>query len=206
MSKSSSNAAWIRLATYLMPIVAVPAAIFLVFLQWTHLRALQEQRTKTEHNLAFLDQLSHEMKTQPPLRKVAVIPPTLDEQSLFLDMVRKFADQSHVHLVRYTNRPAPPPPPADSAEAKKNGMPPGVAALTSDVEVSGDYNGIRQFLYQLLHAPRLYNTTDLKWTRGAYNERWPITRLSFTLLRYVEAPIVVPAKPAGDSAGSSTNS
>lgn len=205
MSKSSSSASWIKLATVLMPIVAVLAAGFLVFLQVTHLRSLSEQRTKTEHDIAFLEQLSHQMQAQPTLTKVAAIPPTLDEQSLFLDMIRKFADQSQIHLVRYTNRVVPAPP-ADSPEAKKNALPPGVMALTSDVEVSGNYNGIRQFLYQLLHSPRLYNTTDLRWNRGTNTEQWPTTHLTFTLLRYVATPIIPPVKPTGDNTNPSANS
>ena len=205
MSKSSSNTSWIKLATVLMPVVAVLAAGFLIFLQVTRLRSLGEQQTKTENDLVFLNRLSQEIKNQPTLNKIAAIPPALNEQSLFLDMIRKFADQSQVHLVRYTNRVVPAPS-ADSPEAKKNALPPGVLALTSDVEVSGNYNGIRQFLYQLLHSPRLYNTTDLRWSRGTNTDQWPITHLTFTLLRYVETPIIAPAKPAGDNAAPLTNS
>ncbi len=199
MNKSPSTFSWLKLATVLLPIIGVMAAIFLVFLQWNKLNSLKEQKEKTEQQLAVLNRLSLEIKAKPTLSKVAVVPPTYDEQSQFLNMIRGFAEKSRVRLVRYNNRYIPPPPP-DSAEAKKPTLPPGVMALNSEVEVAGDYNSIRQFMYQLLHAPRLYNTVDLKWNRGTTNEKWPLTHLGFTLLRYVAVPIPPPTKPTGDAA------
>ena len=73
-----------------------------------------------------------------------------------------------------------------------------MTALTSSVEVAGEYQALRQFMYQLWHAPRLYNTTDLKWVREQQRgrlEEVPPTHLSFTLTRYVYMPANV-APPA----------
>ena len=198
MNKSSSSANWSKVATFLLPIMAVVAVGFFIVIQWNRLHTLQAQQQKTEHDIVFLDNLFLQMKARPAMSKVAVVPPALDEQSQFLDMIRKFADQNQIHLVRYTHRIVAPSA-ADSTEAKKSGIPLGVLPIASEVEVSGNYNGIRHFMYQLLHSPRLYNTTDLKWSRESNGEKWPITHLNFTLLRYVSTPII-PPKPTGDSA------
>ena len=203
MNKFSS----IRLASVAVPLVSAMLALFLVMFQVRRLHQFEEDRTRTNAQINRLDKLIREMKNQPLQGKVAVVPPVANEQSLFLNMLRGFAIGSRVQLVKYENKPvaAPPPPPVSSStdtktEAKPTGLPPGVTALTSNVEVAGDYQALRQFMYQLWHAPRLYNTIDLKWMReqqrGRQEEVLP-TRLSFTLTRYVYMPMSAapPAPP-----------
>ena len=91
---------------------------------------------KTTQQIAALDRLAREIQVRPIGRKVAVVPPSPDEQPLFLNMLRGFADNSRVQLAKYDNRTVPPPA-SGSADAKTNLLPPGVIALTSNVEIAG---------------------------------------------------------------------
>jgi hypothetical protein len=69
------------------------------------------------------------------------------------------------------------------AEKKETeGLPRGVTAISSRTIVSGRYDRINAFLYDLMKSPRLFNLTNAEWRRGS---NYPETELTFTLIRYV---------------------
>jgi hypothetical protein len=190
----------LRLSGVVVPLGSAMIALFLVMFQVRRLHEFEEERTRTTTQMSQLEKQIREMKSQPQRAKVAVVPPVSNEQSLFLNMIRRFAISSRVQLVKYENKPAPSPLSADAkTSAKPTGLPAGVTALSSNVEVAGDYQALRQFMYKLLRAPRLYNTTDLKWMREQQRNQQevvPPTHLTFTLTRYVYVPAIgVPPAP-----------
>ncbi len=189
----------LRLVTILAPLLSGILAIFLIVTQNRRLHALEDQRAQITQQITSLDLLAREIQARPPLSKMAAAPPAPDEQPVFLDLIRGFANSSLVQLTKYDNKTVPPPAP-ESAEAKAGAMPPGVIALTSNVEVAGGYNEVRQFMMELWRSPRLFNTTDLKWSAGL--DKWPATRLAFTLTRYVHTAAAAGPAAAGMPGGS----
>lgn len=191
----------LRIVTILAPLLSGILAIFLIVTQNRRLHALEDQRAQITQQITSLDLLAREMQARPPLSKMAAAPPAPDEQPVFLDLIRGFANSSFVQLTKYDNKTVPPPAP-ESAEAKASALPSGVIALTSNVEVAGGYNQVRQFMTELWRSPRLFNATDLKWSAGL--DKWPATRLAFTLTRYVHtaaaAGPAAPGMPTGSAA------
>ncbi len=181
----------LRIVTILVPLLSAILMIGLIVSQNRRLHALEDQRTQITQQITSLDMLAREIQARPPMSKMAAAPPAPDEQPVFLDLIRGFANSSLVELTKYENKTVAPPAP-ESAEAKASALPSGVIALTSNVEVAGGYNQVRQFMTELWRSPRLFNTTDMKWS--APLDKWPSTRLAFTLTRYVHT--IAAAGPA----------
>ncbi len=105
----------------------------------------------------------------------------------FLQWRKETAAASHVEVSKWTNMPPPPPPPAPAADQPKDPnapkpLPRGISMLISAVEVSGTYTDIRDFLYLIMRSTRVVTLNGVKWTRA---EKWPQTKVTFTVTRYV---------------------
>src|SRR5262249_10089489 len=100
------------------------------------------------------------------------------EESMFLDEVRRCANENKVELNRYSNDTVPnaaPPP----------GQPPAMAnvrTLMSSLEVRGTYEAVRAFMKQLLGSKRLLAVKSGAWGRSPLTGQ---TVFSFKLNRYV---------------------
>ena len=181
----------LRIITIVAPLLCLILAVVLTASQVRRLQAQETQRTLLTQQITSLDQLARAIQAQPPLSKMAAAPPSPDEQPVFLELIRGFAFASRVQLIKYENKTVPPPA-QGSAEAKTNALPANVVALTSNVEVAGSYNQVRQFMNLLWTSPRLFNTTELKWIA---TDKWPVTRMSFVLTRYVHIVDTSAPKP-----------
>lgn len=178
-----------RSLTIATPIVAFVCATGVTVYEWQRLKQLEKSTIETEHKLTAIDNELRSFDAQPPTEKYPTVAKTPKEQAEFLDTLRANADICKVQLVRWSNTTPPPaPPPAQATDKPASGLPSGVAAIISIVEVSGRSDNTRQFLYNILRSRRLLNMCDIKWVR----DQWPNTHLMFTLTRYVAPPVELP--------------
>lgn len=188
---------WITLG---VPAVCIPFAIIGTFLQFQHLRQARQEREQAQQQLTDLNHILSTVSQQPNLSKQPTAPNTPEEQGTFLTMLRAAAESHRAQLVHFERKTIPSEftnttTVNGSAQETVKKIPDGVIPIFNDVELSGDYTAVREVLYDLLRAPRLYNTTDLKWTT---DDKYPTTRLRFTLIRYVATPSVAPV-PGNES-------
>ena len=182
---------WITLGA---PAFCIPFALLGTFLQVQHLRQIRLQQELTQKQLTDLNQMLTAVSQQPSLTKFPTAPNTPEEQGAFLTMLRAAAEAHGAQLVHFELKSTPSEftnatTVNGTAAATVKKMPDGVIPIFNDVELAGNYPAVREVLYDLLRAPRLYNTTDLKWTT---DDKY-ITRLRFTLIRYVAVPSAPPA-------------
>lgn len=188
-----------RFLSVFAPTVSILCAGGVSIYEFQRLKQLEAATVASEKKLTAVERELRDFAAQPRMDKVPTEEKTPREQALFLDYLRANADASHVQLIRWSNTTPPPAAPAANGQPAPGALPPGVSAIISIVEVSGQTNNTRQFLYALMRSRRLLNMSDLKWIR----ENWPLTHLTFTLTRYVgpaiHSPLESPAA-AGTSA------
>lgn len=190
---------WYRLFGLVVPLIALAIAGAVATTQYFRLRGLEEEHVRTERSLEFVRKMISEMQSQPHIQKEAAVPRSPDEQAIFLDQLRQYAIAYGVDLSRWAIVRTPPQP-ATSSDSQK--QPVGPEPLVSSVDVSGEFENVRAFLYSLVRAPRLLNLTNLRWARQE-GDKPNVTRVSFTLTRYVSRE-AAPAAPASASARTST--
>jgi type IV secretory pathway VirB10-like protein len=183
-----------RIATVALPIVALIVGAIAIGSQMMRLRNAERQQTLADKNVKFLEDLIRQDQAQPLGDKIPALANNPNEQQLFLDELRQRALTSHVQVVRWSNKPA-----KQSKDKDKNAKQAelGITPLASAVEVAGEYNQVRSFMYSLLRSPRLLNVSELTWLRDQY----PTTRLMFTLTRYVTKPQAVTNGVTASAAG-----
>jgi len=159
------------------------------------MNALHEDLERTEREIALAERTAQELKVAPAPARFPTSPLGPREQPDFLNTLRAYADATRVRLDRWTN--ATPIAPTSSAQEQEPStrpkLPAGVAPVSSAVEASGSYANVREFLYLLLRSPRLFTMNDVRWERG---DKWPRTRVSFTLTRYVSTAPPAPEESA----------
>jgi len=207
-----NRSSFYNIATIAVPLTCFLLAIGLVFYEIHRLNLLQSESRETAQQIVQVDKIIHDIEAQPPSAKIPAVPQTATEQVDFLNVLRLFASESKVSITRWSN--ATPLAPAGGGNAPTgagnnaggnsgSAMPEGITPIASAVEVTGPYNGVRRFLYDLLREKRLINMTDFKWSRG----QWPATHVSFTLTRYITQPpaSVAPASASSASGTATTN-
>ena len=185
-TKNSNFGTFLALA----PIVCLLITGAAAFIQYRKVTALRADIVTADAQIAVVDQKLKEIQLTPPTSRVAAVPLSTHEQPMFVNWLRETATASRVEMTKWTNMPAPPPPPQSTTAAADQPkdpnapkpLPRGYLALVSAVEVSGKYGDIRDFLYLLLRSERVVTLNGVKWHRG---EKWPKTKVSFTLTRYV---------------------
>jgi hypothetical protein len=185
-----------RALTIVTPLITVLLAAGVSTYEWQRLKRLESETASTQAKLDHISRELRDFEAQPQTEKYPTVARTPREQALFLDTLRANADISKVQLVRWTNSMQP------ATADKASGLPAGVSAIVSIVEVAGRSENTRQFLYNVIRTRRLLNMSDLKWIR----DTWPNTHLTFTLTRYVAPPVQLPSQQLHlDRAGAETH-
>ena len=174
-----------KMATVLFPLVAAIVGGVVYRIEGNKLHRFEADLKAADVQLASVKQIVKEMEGQKRVGRTPTLAMTAREQPIFLDMVRKTADASHIQLVRWTNAPVLAISKADKEDSSKRIYPDDVTPIAGNVEISGRYGDVRNFLYNVLRLPRLVNMSDVKWSRGSKGHLQSVT---FTLTRYV-API-----------------
>ena len=146
-----------------------------------------------------LDANIREAKSRGNEGKVPAVPKTKEEDTNFLNELKKNASDTSIQIVRWTSRnvPAAGTGAAKTDENAKLALV-GLTAVVSDLEVFGPYENVRSFVIHLESAPRLLNMNNVSWHRGVQAG----TRLSMTLTRYVSEPTVGSATVASQATAS----
>lgn len=177
--------------TMLLPLVALIANVGVVLTQKGRVDDIDTRRQKTEENIAAVEAAIKRVDESPSPPRMPTMEQSPREQVDFLNMLRAFASASAVKVDQFNNSTPVAPSSGSGTDASKTVIPGGVLAISSSVEISGPYNNVRSFMYDLLRSPRLFSVNDLQWTRGM---PYPKTVASFTLTRYVTpAPVGVAA-------------
>jgi hypothetical protein len=169
------------------PIVCLLIVGAAAYLQYSQMTALKADVATVQQQIVKINQTLRQTLAAPVIKRFAAGAPTKDEQAYFINWLRLRATAANVELARLSNIPPPAPPANAQASAPKDPnapkpLPRGIAAQASTVEASGRYSDIRDFLYLLLKSERVLTINGVTWTRG---EKWPQTKVSFTLTRYV---------------------
>lgn len=174
-----------RLAALVVPIVCLVVGVGVALSQYFRLRSLEQERTQVQSTLTFVQQLIADLNAQPLVNKKAAVARTPDEQAVFLDLLRMYAAQHHVDLTRWQAMSAPVRQAAPAGAPNAAPAPVGPLPMISNVEITGLYDDNRRFLYALLRDERLLNLTNIRWERQSNPARPDLTRVAFTLTRYV---------------------
>jgi hypothetical protein len=180
----------LRIFAAITPVICVALGTWLVWSQYRRTVTLEEDLGNVTRNLLFQKTMIDEIGSQPLAAKEPAAPFSDAEQSAFLEGLRQIARSSGVTLSKWTNVPSPP-----KAENDKVLLPAGITPMLSNLEVSGPYEAIRSFLYEVARAPRLLNFSSVRWIR---KEDSDITTLSVTITRYVTPPGMAANVPATD--------
>jgi len=179
-----------RLFAVLVPILCLAVGGWVVWNQNKRLRAADVELKRVSENLQFKKKMIADIGNQPLAEKEPTVPGSDAEQAEFLDGLRTIANESGVTLTKWTNVAAPPADP----NKPETGLPTGVQAMTSTLEIKGSYENVRRFLYTVAAAPRLLNFSGIRWARDGDTVD---TILSVTITRYVTtAPAPAPANPS----------
>ena len=175
------------------PLLCILIAAALCFVQYRRSAALDADISKTNNQIALVSRKLAEFETTPRKSRSAAALLTTDEQPAFVNWLRMTASFARVKIIKWTNVKSPAAATGtteDKTAKAKNPLPRNVSALTSAVEVGGTYSDIREFLYSLLRAQRLLTMTGIQWTR---DDKWPATKVTFTLTRYVTTIVPPPS-------------
>lgn len=175
----------LNIAKIVIPFLCFLIAGGVISYEIRRIRRLEGERIQVEQNIATVEKLRQELDQHTPvmLNRFPTAQQSPQEQADFLNKLRAYAAATQIRIVRWTNAtPIAPASGGESGPPKQSSIPPGVLPISSSIEVSGLYNDIRAFLYSLLRDPRLFSLTDIEWQRS---DRWPRTRVSMTLTRYV---------------------
>lgn len=170
----------LRIAIIVVPLVSMLVSGVVVGLQVLKLQAATARSLTIRRDLGQVDRALEAIRLRPAAVRVAAVKSTALEQPQFLDILRAYAALSRVKLTRWVA--VPPPQPGEEKDKAALPLPDGVIALPSTVEVEGDYGQVREFLYRLMYAPRLYTMTEPIWRR---EETRGGTRVTLTITRYL---------------------
>jgi Tfp pilus assembly protein PilO len=196
-----------RILTVAMPIGVFLIAAAMIAMQWVQLRGAEDESTQVKANIGFLDNMIASYQTWS-----AKIPKLADydteaEQTAFLTDLRMKAAQAEVEIVKFANvmkAPSSGEAPADPANPNKKSAIPEITPKSSTVEVAGDYQKVRDFMYAVLRSDRLLNVSNIMWQRTESPEKPKDTKISFNITRYVtRASAAAPQQPA--AVGAATN-
>lgn len=183
MNKPKETSAWV---TIVLPIVCALFAIGCIYYQMRRLSEAKEHTTVAEKHIALLKENIKDAGSIGEGAKLPTLSATSDEDTVFLDELKKAAQESGITIVKWDSKPKP-------AGSENNATQPailkGVTAIHSDLEVYGPYESVRAFVIKLESWPRLLNMNSVAWHRGTKTG----TRLFMDVTRYVTE---VPA-PAG---------
>lgn len=175
----------------MLPILCFGLAAGVSMHQANRLHKLNQEWRQVGKQLAAMDSLTVVAGAKPRLVRYPTVEQSPNEQPLFLNILRAYALETHVKVMRWANSSSVAKQASTSsanganAEKPPAGMPPDVTPIASVVEVSGTYNDMRRFLYRLMRSPRVLSLSDIRWMR---EDKWPVTHLNFTLTRYVAPP------------------
>jgi hypothetical protein len=200
----------------LVPIICFGVQVGNLYGKYRHIGQLRTEQVGLDRQIGVADRALASDANMPTYKQQPTAEQSAAEQARFLDQLHGEARSTGVQITTWTNAltAAAPTPSASStadtsAAAATHVLPLGINSITSQVEVVGTFQGLRQFLYHLERTPRLLNLSNPHWVRAD----WPRTRLSFMLTRYVTpeaAPIQTtvgrvaeaPRSPVGTRPGS----
>lgn len=160
----------------LAPVAALAIVLIFAVIQFLRIGLVQRQLSVAERELQELTARSLIPEaTSKEIPNSQLVP---DEQSRFLDSLTETAKQHGVQLVNLTS--VPPRVVDPNAESP---YPKDVRPLGMQIEVRGDYNAVRRFMYSITDTDRLITISEMTWRPY---ERTGLTSLSFILTRYIE--------------------
>ncbi len=190
-----------RVATYnavvfMAPVVALAVGGLLYFGQKARLSHLKNELEDTKKEISEVKAQLLKADKDFVLKRHPSEVLSKREQGLFLDMLRKFAQDSGVEITRWSNvggspsstagTPASTPAPSANGAATGKKLPPDINTVSSMLDVRGEYSKVRSFLYKLQLSPRLLTIQQAHWVRDTKDPH--ITMASFSLARYVRTP------------------
>lgn len=206
---SSNGIKLLNIVLIVIPVLCVVIGLVQIYGNWRTLGELSTEQLTLQHEISVADRALSNNTDMPSYQQVPTAEQTAAEQARFLDQLHGEARATGAQITTWANTtpvsnqvlqatppPAPGSPPAP-AQPQQHTLPSGVNPITSQVEVVGTFQSLRQFLYRLQRTPRLLNLSNPRWTR----ETWPRTRLSFLLTRYVTpeaAPIQISSNKVAD--------
>jgi hypothetical protein len=146
----SVNPVFQQRVAIIVPIVALLLSLFVVYPAWGRYKELQTTIQKQRKDLDDL--------RATPLPQVGPEAPTAEDRASeppeFLGQVSRLAGAANCRLTSFDMIPAP---------SEKEVKP--IRALRARVELKGQYYQIRDFLFRLAHAPRLFVVTDFSLSK-----------------------------------------
>ncbi len=188
MSKTSH----LSILTLLLPVICIAMVAWMIFHEVRRMNQLHDDLIQTEKQIAFVEDMRKKLAETPQKPRFPTAEQTPREQTDFLTTMRLFSEANRVSMSKYSGTPVVP----ISASAPGSGpiRPLGVISIPSAIQVTGNYASVREFMYSILHSPRLFSMTDIRWARG---QKWPMTSLTCTLIRYVSnQPVASSQQPA----------
>lgn len=172
-----------RLLSVGMPIVFVFFGFVMVFIQYRRLSDANSSLADSQKKLDSLNAIVAKAKIEPEGDKIPVVPATREEDTRFLEGLKRTAQETGTQLVKWvsTIRPAGSQPGVTSTGNTPPSELKNVYEVLGDLEVYGDYNAVRAFVQRLEAGPRLLNMNNVTWRRGIKSG----TRLQMTVIRYV---------------------
>jgi hypothetical protein len=172
-----------RLAIF-VPLIALGLSLFVVYPAWRHFGKLGQDIEGQRRELRAL-------KEAPVITRSSVAPAADDlpaESPEFLRQIREMAEEANCHL---TVDLSPPDQTPDTGP---------IRAVRAKIELDTQYVRVRDFLYRLNHAPRLYVVTDLTLaTTTATNSSQPsigVLHATIEIERYVISPAAKATAPS----------
>jgi Tfp pilus assembly protein PilO len=178
-----------KLINVWMPAFCAAVALLIVFLQYRNLNQAKADVAETQHKIQALDENLKDRVNKLGIKAPAVLL-TSKEDTMFLEDLKKAAQDTGIQIVRWTSTSRP-------AGADQGAAPPailkGITAVNSELEVYGPYDSVRAFVRRLESWPRMLNMSGVSWHRGTKDG----TRLFMTVIRYVREPSVGSASATG---------
>jgi hypothetical protein len=140
-----------RLAIF-VPLVALVLSLFVVYPAWGRYGALNDKIAQQQRELSDLKRTP--VFTPGPVKPAEDYSPT--EPPTFLAQIKKLALEAHCAIPQYDI--------SDTGKVTDKGP---VRAYRAQFVLEGAYVQIRDFLYRLNHADRLYVVTDLTITSSS---------------------------------------
>lgn len=163
-----------------VPLIALLISLFLVYPAWGRNTTLSKQVETQRKQLQDLKATPLPVPGPVALSEAAVP----SEPPRFLGQIRVIAANAHCDLTGYTAGAKADPKPDEK-----------VQAVRAKVELTARYQDIRNFLYQLSQAPRVYVVTDVSLDRAIATSTQPVlsgrVRASIEIERFV-TPVVKP--------------
>lgn len=165
-----------------MPVAFILFALGTVYFQSRRLNETTDSVKRAEKKLEVLNKSIKEYAAQPEGEKLPTVAATQEEDTRFLEGLKKVAQETGAELVKWTStvRPAG----TEGVVVPGSAPPPelkGVKEVVGDLEVYGDYAAVRAFVQRLETGSRLVNMSNITWRRGLQSG----TRLQLTVIRYV---------------------